>query len=175
MIRQLLDDGKAVTACTKKGLDLLKNNEKGDASVAIGTVRRCAGGTDLGCRGEEDGMDGDNEWTTLAKAVEELKRAQQSDKESAEPMQVLACLRNEQGKRTGFEIFERKHRPSGGSDAVGPRDEREIFTNERDRRRSEDYASSSEDDMEKEEEKDDDDDEEYCAGFQDHEVSFGFD
>ena len=55
----------------------------------------------MGCRDEEDGMDGDNAVDDeTAKAVEELlKRAQQSDKESAEPMQVLACLRNEQGKK----------------------------------------------------------------------------
>ena len=181
---QLLDDGKAATACTKKGLDLLEEQmKKGDASVADRHCSACCALAEqiLGCRDEEDGMDGDNAVDDeTAKAVEELlKRAQQSDKESAEPMQVLACLRNEQGKKDEAlkylrESIAKWRKPMQLVQET--KKERDIYERKRPAPGAKDYASSSEDDMEKEEEKekDDDDDEEYTPRFQDYEVSFEF-
>ena len=59
---QLLDDGKAATACTKKGLELLEEQmKKGDASVADRHCSACCALAEqiLGCRDElDDGMDG---------------------------------------------------------------------------------------------------------------------
>ena len=173
---QLLDDGKAATACTKKGLDLLEEQiKKGDAAVADRHCSACCALAEqiLGCR-DEDGMDGDNTVDEeTAKAVEELlKRAQQSDRDSAEPLQVLACLRNEQGKKDEAlkhlkESIAKWRKPVQLVQET--KKEREIYERKRPAPGSKDYVSSSEEDEER-----DDDEDEYLPRFQDYDVSFEF-
>ena len=102
--------------------------KKGDASVADRHCSACCALAEqiLGCRDElDDGMDGDNTVDDdTANAVEQLlERAQQSDKESAEPMQVLASLRNEQGKKDeALKCLKQSIAQVEETGAIGPRD-----------------------------------------------------
>ena len=174
---QLLDDGKAATACTKKGLELLEEQmKKGDASVADRHCSACCALAEqiLGCRDElDDGMDGDNTVDDdTANAVEQLlERAQQSDKESAEPMQVLASLRNEQGKKDEAlkclkQSIAKWRKPVQLVQET--KKEREIYERKRPAPGAEDYVSSDDED------ENEDEGDEYIPRFQDYDVSFEF-
>ena len=174
---QLLDDGKAATACTKKGLELLEEQmKKGDASVADRHCSACCALAEqiLGCRDElDDGMDGDNTVDEdTANAVEQLlERAQQSDKESAEPMQVLASLRNEQGKKDEAlkclkQSIAKWRKPVQLVQET--KKEREIYERKRPAPGAEDYVSSDDED------ENEDEGDEYIPRFQDYDVSFEF-
>ena len=179
---QLLDDGTAATACTKKGLELLEEQIKGgDASVADRHCAACCALAEqiLGCRdldlfSEEDlkaeGFNSVNDET--AKAVELLlERAIKSDAESAEPLQVMACLRNEQGKKDEalkfLKLSIKKWRKAMPL-VIQTKKEKEIYERKRPEHGADDYMSEDDEEEEAEEE------ENKNWRFQDYEVSFEF-
>lgn len=91
---QLLDDGEAATTCTRQGLALLElQASKGDESAQEQHASACCALAEqiLGTCDECDDE-------TSAQVEELIHRARASDPASAEPVQLLASLRNEQGK-----------------------------------------------------------------------------
>lgn len=91
---QLLDDGDAATTCTRQGLALLERAAMaGDERAQAQHASACCALAEqiLGTADECD--------DETTKAVEELiQRARDSDPTSAEPLQLLASLKNERGE-----------------------------------------------------------------------------
>jgi len=91
---QLLDDGEAATACTRQGLALLEMQaSKGDEDAQEQHAAACCALAEQ-TLGTSDECDEE----TSAKVEELIHRARASDPTSPEPVQLLASLRNEQGK-----------------------------------------------------------------------------
>ena len=91
---QLLDDGDAATTCTRQGLALLERAAMaGDERAQSQHASACCALAEqiLGTADECD--------DETTRAVEELiQRARDSDPTSAEPLQLLASLKNERGE-----------------------------------------------------------------------------
>lgn len=91
---QLLDDGEAATKCTRQGLAILEAQaHKGDEDAQGAHASACCALAEQ-ILGTADEMDAE----TSAQVEELINRAKASDPVSAEPLQLLASLRNEQGK-----------------------------------------------------------------------------
>jgi predicted Zn-dependent protease len=91
---QLLDDGEAATTCTRQGLALLEMQASPGDEEAPGQHASACCALAEQILGTSDECDEE-----MSAQVEELiNRARASDPSSAEPLQLLASLRNEQGK-----------------------------------------------------------------------------
>ena len=91
---QLLDDGDAATTCTRQGLALLERAAMaGDERAQAQHASACCALAEQ-ILGTADEMDDE----TGAQVEELINRARASDPASPEPLQLLASLKNEQGK-----------------------------------------------------------------------------
>ena len=91
---QLLDDGEAATMCTRQGLAILEAQARAGDEDAQGQHASACCALAEQILGTADEM-GDE---TGAQVEELINRARASDPASPEPLQLLASLKNEQGK-----------------------------------------------------------------------------